>query len=338
MRPRWTHWAASSLLVALAGATSTPAHETRPGLLALREEQEGGYQVTWTQPAAGDLSLRIWPIFPAGSIVGADPGARLGSGVAVTRFHLRVPGGLDGRVITIGGLEDTYTDALVRLERADGTVETQWAHSSGPTVTVGLSHAAWDGLRSSAALGWRHIVFGPDHLLFLLGLLLTVRGGRALLLSITAFSVGHSVSLAVATAGWAKVPSGPVNVAIAASIMIVAAGALRTPRPAGRNGTTASPWRMTFCFGLLHGLGFASGLAADGLTGSEVARALIGFNAGVEAGQLAFLGGLIVLEWAFAVLQFEWPKPVARLPAYFAGSCGACWAIARCVAWLSIPA
>lgn len=146
-----------------------------------------------------------------------------------------------------------------------------------------------------SALGAEHILFGIDHLLFVLGLLLLVRGVRPLVKTITAFTVAHSLTLGAAVMGLVTVKRGPVEAAIALSIVLLAREIV-----AGRTGRThavrSRPWLVAFVFGLLHGFGFAGALGEIGLRSADIPLALLSFNLGVEAGQLAFVAVLLALN------------------------------------------
>jgi hydrogenase/urease accessory protein HupE len=169
--------------------------------------------------------------------------------------------------------------SIVSVVRPDGTREERVLDREHATATFDFGHAAPSSLGDFARLGVEHILSGPDHLLFLAALLLGSRGLRSLLITITAFTAAHSLSLAAATLGWAHVSVNWVEPAIAASIVWMAVENLLPGRAAMRRHL------LTFAFGLAHGLGFAEALTGLQLTGWPLARALLGFNLGVELGQ-----------------------------------------------------
>ena len=152
-----------------------------------------------------------------------------------------------------------------------------------------------DTARTYFLLGVEHILLGIDHLLFVLALLLLVRNPWMLVKVITAFTVAHSITLAVAALGWAHIPQAPVEAVIALSIMFVAAETIRQRRD-GTDLTSKAPWIVAFAFGLLHGLGFGGALKEIGLPQSDVPLALLTFNLGVEAGQLVFVLAMLAFE------------------------------------------
>ena len=320
------------MLAALAAFATTPAaaHELQPGYLELRESAPERYEVLWKLPSLGgsDVRMPIAPVFPERCRqIGEARSSRAGTAwVFTARFDCK--GGLAGQTIAIEGLEAFTTDVLVRVQHADGSVETHVLKPVQPSLTL---RAAGEGQRGSAAylyLGIEHILLGVDHLLFVLGLLLIVRDRWALVKTVTAFTVAHSITLAVATFGLARVSALPLNAAIALSILFLGPEIARTWR--GQTSfTIRHPWVVAFAFGLLHGFGFASGLAQLGLPQSELPLALLLFNVGVEAGQLVFVLLVLWLERAFRLLQIHWPTWVARLPGYLVGTLGAFWTLQR---------
>jgi hypothetical protein len=146
--------------------------------------------------------------------------------------------------------------------------------------------------------------------------------------TVTAFTIAHSITLAAATFGVATVAPAPLNAAIALSILFLGPEIVRVWR-GDTSFTIRHPWVVAFAFGLLHGFGFASGLAQLGLPQAEIPLALLLFNVGVEIGQLAFVAVILLLERAFRLLQVRWPMAVQKLPGYAVGTLGAFWTIQR---------
>jgi hydrogenase/urease accessory protein HupE len=230
---------------------------------------------------------------------------------------------------------------MLTVRWADGSTARQFFAGTGAAIEVPL-HALQAGsgsLRQTAlrylGLGIEHILLGIDHLLFVLGLLLIVRGAWMLIKTITAFTLAHSITLALATLGLVRVPAPPVDAAIALSIAFLAAEIVHARR--GRPGLAArKPWLVAFAFGLLHGLGFAGALTQLGLPPGEVPAALLFFNLGVEIGQLLFVALVLALGWALRQLQVSWPRWAAPLPAYAIGTLAAFWLIERVSGMLAI--
>ena len=238
------------------------------------------------------------------------------------------PNGLAGERIEFPGLQLTITDVLVRVEMLDGRKWTTIVHPSQPWVEIVASQSRLGVVETYIVQGIRHILFGADHMLFVLGLLLIVKDRWMLLKTVTAFTVAHSITLAIATLGYAEVPVVPLNAAIALSILFLGPEIVRSWR-GETSFTIRHPWVVAFAFGLLHGFGFASALTSAGLPHHELPLALLSFNVGVELGQLGSIALVLALECSFRILEVRWPRWVEMLPGYTVGSLGAFWTIQR---------
>jgi hydrogenase/urease accessory protein HupE len=223
---------------------------------------------------------------------------------------------------------------LVTAQWRDGATARRLFTRSGAEIEVPLaalrasSGTLADAARRYLALGVEHILLGIDHLLFVLGLLLIVRGPRMLIKTVTAFTVAHSLTLALATLGVVTVPPRPVEAAIALSILFLAVEILHARQ--GRIGLTYRlPWLVAFAFGLLHGLGFAGALAEIGLPAGEIPLALLFFNLGVEIGQLLFVAAVLSVRFALRRLEVAWPAWAEPLPAYAIGTIACFWFMER---------
>jgi hypothetical protein len=156
-----------------------------------------------------------------------------------------------------------------------------------------------------------------------------------LLKTITAFTVAHSITLAIATLGFASAPVEPLNAVIALSIRFLGPEIVRSWR-AETSFTIRHPWVVAFAFGLIHGFGFASALTSAGLPRKDLPLALLSFNVGVEIGQIAFVMLIVLLERSFRQLEIRWPRWVKASPGYAVGSLGAFWTIERTAVLLGI--
>ena len=270
----------------------------RPAYLELREvagtdSGEQRYDVMWKVPAQGELRLAVQVEFPADTRQVTVPQGMFAGGAYVERWRIARKGGLAGQSIDIGGIAGGVTDVIVRIERQDGTSQMEHLLPQKPRFMVLGPTSTLRVAGSYLVLGVKHILGGIDHLLFVLALLLIVRGGRRIVATITAFTLAHSITLVAATLGWVHLPGPPVEAMIALSIVFVAAEIVHGLR--GRPGLTArAPWVVAFTFGLLHGFGFAGALAEVGLPQKAIAVALLMFNVGVEIGQLLFVMAAIV--------------------------------------------
>jgi hydrogenase/urease accessory protein HupE len=318
----------SALLLIALGANAS-ADIFRPAYLEVREIGNDSYDVLWKVPALGnDLRLSAYVVFPAGTSNVSEPRAVISNGAWIERWQVRRDGGLEGETISISGSAAGVTDVIARVERLDGSSQVEALPADKTEFVVrppaGKAEVAWSYL----LLGVEHILGGIDHLLFVLALLLIVRGGKRIIATITAFTVAHSITLVSATMGWMTVPGPPVEAIIALSIVFVAAEVMHGVR--GRPGLTArAPWLVAFSFGLLHGFGFAGALAEVGLPQNAIPIALLMFNVGVEIGQLLFVAAMMLLGTTLARLKLSqqaWQLPAA---AYGIGCIAAFWTIER---------
>jgi hydrogenase/urease accessory protein HupE len=320
------------------------AHEVRPAYLELRQTGTATYDVLWKVPARGDnMRLGLYVEFPSRTTNVTRPQTLFANDASTERWSIRRTGGLTGDEIHITGLAATMTDVLVRIENLDGTTQVTRVTPSSPSFVVAAAPRALDVTRTYQVLGVEHILFGVDHLLFVLALLILVKGWRKLVGTITAFTIAHSITLAIATLGFVHVPSKPVEATIALSIIFVACEIVH--RRQGRSGLTETwPWVIAFSFGLLHGLGFAGALREVGLPQNAIPLALLFFNIGVELGQLLFIGVVMAVitlavragrkfsHWNVKPQSaFSWCENIS---AYAIGGVAAFWLIERTLNFL----
>ena len=313
------------------------ADEFCPAYLQLRQVDAIRYDVLWKVPALDETTtLKVAPIFPDGARALTPVRSSYAAGTAVQRWRIEVVGGLADKAIEFSNLSAARIDVLVRLERADGSVQLGRVLPLDTRFVVRASPGAFEVVQTFTVLGIEHILTGFDHLLFVLALLILVKGVRRLIATVTAFTVAHSLTLVAATLGWVHVPGPPVEAAIALSIVFVAAEIIHSRQ--GMDGLTARlPWIVAFTFGLLHGFGFASALSEVGLPQTAIPVALLFFNVGVEIGQLLFIAFVFaVIALARRVMRrFAVPQPVWawRVAPYAIGSFAAFWSIERIVAF-----
>jgi hydrogenase/urease accessory protein HupE len=286
-------------LAVLAALLAQPAlsDELRPGYLEMRQTSPGTYNLLFKIPARGeDLRLAIYVKLPEGAQDVGLPRASFNDGAYVERRIIRRDGGLAGQAVSIEGLSATSTDVLVRVESLEGAIQTARLSPTNTAFVIQAVPGAGEVAATYLRLGVEHILFGFDHLLFVLALVILVRGWGRVAVTVTAFTIAHSVTLAAATLGLVNVPGPPVEATIALSIMLVSAEILNARR--GKPSFTARlPWLVAFSFGLLHGFGFAGALAEVGLPQHAIPVALLFFNAGVEIGQLIFVAAVLSLMW-----------------------------------------
>ncbi len=325
------------LAVAVSPIFAAPAFadDFRPAYLQITQDDATTYDVLWKVPALGeDAVLKVRPEFPPGTTSLTQQRSSYANGVAVQRWRIRAPSGLEGKTIAFPGLSETPIDVLARLARADGTVQLERIPPSDPEFLVQASPGAFEVVQTYTVLGIEHILAGFDHLCFVLALVLIVGFNRRLIWTVTAFTAAHSITLALAALGVIHVPRPPVEATIALSIVFVASEIVQQRR--GREGlATKKPWLVAFAFGLLHGLGFAGALAEIGLPTNAIPLALLFFNIGVEIGQLLFIAGIFGASRLLLLAAADRVdlKRAAIVPAYLIGGIASYWTIERIISF-----
>ena len=292
----------------------------------MRETSPGEYAVLWKVPMRGELRLSLDPEF-SGPVETLARAARVASAAALQTLTLKSPA-LRGQTLRIRGLENTLTDVLARVAFADGSQWTARLTARAPSAVIPEQPSASAVSRVYFLLGVEHILFGFDHLLFVLLLMMVAKAPWPLIKTITAFTAAHSITLTLAALGFVRVPQAPVEAVIALSIVFVAAEVVRGAQ--GRSGMAArAPWLIAFAFGLLHGLGFAGALSEIGLPDGQIPVALLFFNLGVEAGQLLFVTAVLSAVRAMKSLQLRWTEWRAVAAAYGIGAVAVFWLFER---------
>jgi len=278
------------------------ADEIRPGYLELKESNQNVFSVLWKVPAKGNKKLSLQAQLPLNCIDKTQPNTQLINAAYIQRWIVACEGGLVEQSISIAGLDSTSTDVLLRLEFINGTSQSVQLTPANRSYQVPAEASSLQIANTYTWLGTEHILLGVDHLLFVFALLLIVNSIRRLVITITAFTLAHSITLGAATLGFVHVPQQPVEAVIALSILFLAVEIVHGQQ--GRPGYAAKwPWLVAFIFGLLHGFGFAGALAEIGLPQQAIPLALVFFNVGVELGQLLFVLGVVVLTWLLHQLK-----------------------------------
>lgn len=317
-------WLALALFVPAA-----VAHESRPAYLQIDETAPGQYTLLFRTPVLAGRPLPLALKLPDGVKDLKPPLVQeLSDSLVERRWIDAGADGLAGKRIHIQGLQFTITDALVRVALLDGRTLQFIARPSQPWVEIAATQTWWELIGAYVTEGVRHILFGIDHLLFVFALLLIVGNRWMLVKTVTAFTVAHSITLALATLGHVRVPALPVEATIALSILFLAPEVLRAQR-GETSFTIRHPWVVAFAFGLLHGFGFATAISVAGLPPQDLPLALLCFNLGVELGQLGFIAAVLALVQLARRLRSHWPRWVQVLPGYVVGTLGAFWTIER---------
>jgi hydrogenase/urease accessory protein HupE len=299
------------------------AHEVRPAFLSLTETAPAEFSVLWKQPVMESKRLRIRPGFPE-TCTQTTPKLTRNGGTVNERSRLTSCLLTEGE-ITLTGLERTLTDVFVQINYLNGEARTALIKPAAPRMALGGK--AQSPARHYLRIGIDHILKGWDHLLFVIGLTLLV-ARRQILGVATAFTLAHSITLALAAFGLLNVPARPVEILIAASIVLLGVEIIRKQR--GQKSLAAQrPYLISFTIGLLHGCGFASALAEIGLPKGTELLALLLFNLGVELGQFAVIGAAVVALYFIAKAGKDTLRKTETLATYALASTAMFWVIQR---------
>jgi hydrogenase/urease accessory protein HupE len=327
-----------TVLILIGGlwTTGACADEIRPALLDIKEQNTGLFAVTWKVPMRGDRVLAITPTLPESLELLGSPSVQQMPGALIERAtYKNNAASLVGQTISIEGLSALQTDVLLLVQLQDGSQHSAILRPISPEFTVPLQASKLKVAADYWRMGTIHILEGVDHLLFVLALLLIVSGIGPLVKAVTAFTVAHSITLALATLGLVHVPSAPTEAIIALSILFLAAEIVHKRK--GVIGITERyPWVIAFIFGLFHGLGFAGALSEIGVPQHEVPLALFTFNVGVETGQLMFIAVVLGLIALLKRLPITVPQGAWRLLPYSIGGVAAYWTVDRVISFLPI--
>jgi len=323
----------ASLVFALISLASVVhAHELQPGYLELQMTAPDEYAVTWKVPSVKGRPMAIVAKLPDNCTPQYADQLVWDGAAFLARWSMKCPGGIEGGTITIEGLDKTSTDVLVRFEYANGEHESRRLTPNRISFAVPTQPNRFEVARTYLTLGYEHLLSGFDHLLFVLALLILVKGKRRILATVTAFTVAHSLTLAAATLGLVSLSGPPVEAVIALSIVFLAAE-IRHSQKGTVGWTEQHPWLVAFSFGLLHGFGFAGALSELGLPSQSIPLALLLFNVGVELGQLAFVlatfGVLFCVGWTLRRARLVPPKWAKIIPPYAIGITSAFWVVQR---------
>ena len=317
--PRCSAQLAAALAVSLLAIT-TMAHEVRPAYLQISEKADH-YRVLWKQPVKQNTRLPIDPIFPEGCELRDAVAPEVTAGALI--HHWVTECDLTSATIHINGLARTLTDVMVRIEHLDGSSDDYILRPESPTLDLATAQPP---TFSYLIIGVEHLVFGIDHVLFVIGLFLFIKSPIALLKTITAFTVAHSITLALSVLELVKLEQGPVEAIIALSILFLARELVQEEEKRSAL-TRGRPWIMAFTFGLLHGLGFAGALQDIGLPDDSLWVSLLLFNVGLELGQILVIVILAAFMWLMRRIDLTvW---MTRYAAWLMGIVAAYWTIDR---------
>lgn len=319
-------------LVIILSPLTLQAHKLAPSLLLIEQRDQQHYQITWKTPLKSNAATPLQPVFPQHCQTAAAAQHSIEGSARVLIWPMRCSERLAGSTLAIEGMRGTGTATLLKILWSDGGRIQRLLNANKSSLVIPIEQTAWQVVGEYMVLGVEHILLGIDHLLFVLALVLLVRYGRRLFWTITAFTVGHSITLSIVALGYLDYPVLLVEFAIAASIFVLAVELSRSTAPTVLSGhwLTSHSWLVAVGFGLLHGMGFAGALAEVGLPVGEIPLALLSFNVGIEVGQITFvLLCLLIMRVAASyshqgvAQRFRWGS------IYAIGSLSAFWCIER---------
>ncbi|MEM1053192.1 MAG: HupE/UreJ family protein [Pseudomonadota bacterium] len=311
------------------------AHELRPSVVELREVGEGEFTLDWkvtlSVGGAGLLTDRLEPVIPENCTISGEAVQRIQSAALMGRANLTCEGDPAGGQFGLSELLGK-SDAIARFIPLSAPTQSFRLTADEPATKILAEPSPLSVLWDYFIIGAEHIVFGWDHLLFVIALVLLVRSPWPVIKAATAFTIAHSITLVATILGYSGLPGRPVEALIALSIVFLAVEVAVVLRDPERQTLTRTyPWAVAFVFGLVHGFGFAGALADIGLPQTQLAAALFAFNVGVEAGQLLVVGltmiGLVALKRAPDLTQIK----ALTATTYGIGAIGSFWLIERLI-------
>ena len=305
------------------------SHEVRPAFLQIIQIDTGTYEVFWKVPSMGNEVPKINPVFPPFFSVEILENPNQLPGFVIYSYKISSKEALQGKVLSINGLNKTLIDVLVNVEYLDGQKATFMLQPDKDASVIPGKTSTIDVIKTYTKLGIEHILLGIDHLLFVLALIIITMGKWKIIKTITAFTLAHSITLSLAALGYVNFPTAPVEAVIALSIVFLAVEIIKIIN-GKQTLTSKKPWLVAFTFGLLHGFGFAGALSNIGLPQQDIPFALAFFNVGVEIGQIAFVLVVLAIIKLLSVKK-DWPVFIRKVPAYAIGSLATFWMIERIV-------
>jgi HupE / UreJ protein len=327
-----------TILLVLCALTAR-AHDARPNFVQITETEANTFSVSWKVPASMPGAALPYPSLPEGCVADRQPAWQQAGAEYVGQQVFRCDAGLSGRVVGIEfPIINPSLSTLYRIRLANGVEHLRILKPSETEWTVPDAEDRFAVATQYTALGIEHIWIGNDHLLFVACLLFIARTPRRVLITITGFTVAHTITLALSTLDIVRIPTPPVEAAIALSVVFMAWEIVKDDETSL---THRFPVAVSASFGLLHGFGFAAVLRDIGLPQIELPTALLFFNVGVEIGQILFvlllIAGFFILRPAFTLLlrsardkEVHWSRLTAPA-SYIIGSIASFWVIERVV-------
>ena len=304
-------------------------------MVEFRETAPSEYSLDWkvtlAPGSAALLANRLEPVIPENCTIRGEPVQRIQAAALMGRVMLVCDGTPAGGSFGLSELLGK-SDAIARYVPLNAPTQSFRLTADEPTAVILAEPDQLSVLGDYFVIGAEHIIFGWDHLLFVIALVLLVREPWPVIKAATAFTVAHSITLVATVLGYSGLPGRPVEALIALSIVFLAVEVAIVLRdPERRTLTRRYPWAVAFAFGLVHGFGFAGALADIGLPQTQLATALFAFNVGVEAGQLLIVAITILALAALARASQAAQTGTLKLATYAIGTVGSFWLIERVI-------
>jgi len=326
----------SGVLMLVVGAPSVAgAHPLAPSVLSFEQAPDGTVAMRWRSPVKRPTGQSLRPRIPESCAELGPPESHLTEDETAVEENVQLrcdPPDMVGAIVRVDGLTDSGVNVVVRVARVGGDVHHTILDATSPELIIAPQEGESDSFFEYLMLCVEHLMTGWDHLTFVLGLLVLFGWRRRLIAAVTAFTLGHSLTLALSVLGIVSVPMALVEALIALTIVVLALEIQSKHHGPVWN----HPWTLPGALGLLHGLGFASVLFDAGLPADEIPLALLGFNLGLEIGQLGVIGAAFL---GFAAVRSALPpswRSNRIVPAYVIGSLAAFWVIERSLAAIGI--
>ena len=291
------------------------SHEFSPAHLIIEEDTDFKYEVTWMYPIRnlGPVNLTLPNDCQSNSLESFQESKYLSE-----KISLQCSDSIKGKDIFIKGLS-ILNDALVTIKFLDGDRYEGLVSVKDSKLTIPQELQVFP--TGYFMLGVEHLIGGPDHLLFVFGLLFIVFGWQNLIKTITAFTLAHSITLGLSVLEIVSLPSATIEALIALTIIYLAL------EIKDEKNNKSTPWLMAFGFGLLHGFGFAGALSEIGIANEQLLLSLLFFNVGIEVGQLIMIPLFLISIWLLQKIKFNFS--VTKLSSYAIGGMGSFWLIER---------
>lgn len=315
-------------LLLFLSAMPVHADDLRPGYMEFTQINGMEWDLIWKAPLKTGITPATQPIVPSPCEIAPAPKRQHIQNAVVTRYKISCSDSIAGGNIGLSNFENSRTDVLIRIAKKGSPVQAMRITAAQPLARIPAKSDGWQVARTYFVTGVDHIIFGYDHLLFVIALLLLLRGFWPVVKAVTAFTIAHSITLIGTSLGLLGLPPRPVEAIIALSILFLAVEIIKS-RDGRERLTQKAPWIVAFLFGLLHGFGFAGALKEIGLPQDDIFTALLTFNLGVEAGQIAIVAAAMLILAALRKYARMVMQPAINIATYAIGITASFWFFER---------